>query len=369
MHGFFGEGAPFLDRVRFSKYLAVDHGRIIVNEPKLVNSDKVILLGSIDDEFEKPLTLPVDDFLRHALIVGSTGSGKTTTAAVIASQLVKYGNVVIVDWNDEYSKILKTLGSNDIMVNDDVKIPLRFNDFEEFISILNDVLELSDAQTYLLYRFLDDVGRDELTIQDLIDYLEGMQAESKWIVETKSALMRRLRLIYNSKTKDLYQDLYPSEVLGLTCGWKNDVYVFSLRRFRDIKLRRLAILALIKLVEDLKETSNTLNNVFVFIDEAHHVANSSLINRLVAEVRKLGIGLILITQTPSAIGNTILANCNVKIVHTVKSNSDIDVIVKSLGVNELREVLPRLNVGEVVVDSPSLQRIIRAKIETNPRKI
>ncbi|MEM2158295.1 MAG: DUF87 domain-containing protein, partial [Sulfolobales archaeon] len=66
--------------------MAVDHGRIIVNEPKLVNSDKVILLGSIDDEFEKPLTLPVDDFLRHALIVGSTGSGKTTTAAVIASQ-------------------------------------------------------------------------------------------------------------------------------------------------------------------------------------------------------------------------------------------------------------------------------------------
>ncbi|MCS7107874.1 MAG: ATP-binding protein [Sulfolobales archaeon] len=341
---------------------------LMVNEPTYTKCSETVLLGNLnEDGFEKVFGLPVNDFLRHTLIVGSTGSGKTTTAAVISSQLIRYGSVIVVDWNDEYLKKIMDLGVHDVAFINDFKIPLRFNDFDELISILNDVLELSDAQTYLLYKFMDS-GDYEPTLQDLMDFLEFAQVDSKWMVETKSALLRRLKLIYNSKTKDLYRDISPKEVIELILKDEGKVYILSLKGLRDLKLRRLAVLTFIKLIEEVKKTDNTLRNVFIFIDEAHHIANSSLMSRMAAEVRKLGVGLVLITQSPSAINNEIIANCNVKIVHTVKSNSDIDVLVKSLGVNELRDVLPRLNVGEVVVDSPSLRHVVKVSIDTSLKR-
>ncbi len=340
---------------------------MVVNDDVSMYSKELVRFGYVClNGFESVFGLPVEDFKRHVLIIGSTGSGKTTTAAIIASQIVRYGHVLIFDWNDEYLTIFKSLGVGGVVV-DDVKVPLRFKDFEELISILNDVLELSDAQTYLLYRFLDESDGD-LTLYDLVNYLEGLQVESKWMAETKTALLRKLKLIYNSKTVGLYQDLHPLRPLGLTEHGGYKIRITSLNRFKDFKLRRLAALTLLKLIEDFKEVNaDELGNVFIFIDEAHHIANSSLMSRLVAEIRKLGVGLILITQSPSTIGNEILANCNVKIVHTLKSNSDIEVIIKSLGVNELREVLPRLNVGEVFVDSPTLKYVARVKIDLNTR--
>ncbi len=344
----------------------MDYDSLVVNEVASAVYGDLIVFGYMHgDGFERVFGLPVGDFLRHTLIVGSTGSGKTTTAAVLASQLVRHGHVLVIDWNDEYPTIFKSLAKGDVATYNDFKIPLMFKDFEEFISMLNDVLELSDAQTYMLYRFLDDDGNDP-TIRGLINYLESVQVESRWMAETRTALLRKLKLIYNSKTEDLYQDLHPSTVLGLTpINW-GKVRVISLSKFKDLKLKRLAALALIKLLEDLKKAgAEPLSNVFLFIDEAHHIANSSLIRRLVAEVRKLGIGLVLITQSPSAVSNEVLANCNLKIVHAMKSNTDIEVIVRSLGVSELRDALPRLSVSEAFVDAPTLKHVVKVRVDVN----
>ncbi|MEM4810069.1 MAG: DUF87 domain-containing protein, partial [Desulfurococcaceae archaeon] len=49
-----------------------------------------------------------DALFRHILIVGTTGAGKSYTAATISKRIVKVLSipVLIVDWHNEYTKLL-----------------------------------------------------------------------------------------------------------------------------------------------------------------------------------------------------------------------------------------------------------------------
>jgi len=343
-------------------------GGFMVDDDLLVNEftyngfkDAIRLGYSLDDAFLREIKIPVHDLARHTLIVGSTGSGKTTTAAVLASQLVNYGSVLIIDWNDEYFQLLNNLGVNGgLVVNDNVRLPGTLGDWEDFITILDDVLELTDAQAYLLYKLHDEFGKlDELSVGDLITLLESMQPESKWMLETKASLLRKLKMLYNVKTRHLYN--VDKTLMNDPLLIERKINIISLRDLRDLKIKRLAALTLVCFIEKIKKLK-TLGNVYIVIDEAHNVIDSNLLNRLIAEVRKLGIGFILVTQSPAVINNSILSNCNVRIFHSLKSYADIDIAVKSLGVNELRDVLPRLGVGEAVIDAPSFNGAVRVKI-------
>lgn len=324
-----------------------------------------VTLGiAFDGDFHWEVKIPVDDFIRHTLIVGTTGSGKTTTSAIIAAQLAKHGHVLVMDWNDEYTDILNSLGVSNVL-SSDVTLPAVLDEIEDFIGMLSEVLELTDAQAYLLYKLLDEFNSSEkITFNDLIAYLESIPLESKWMAETKTALLRKLRMIYNAKTKYLYNSDRSRLLQLLNKG--NRIYIVSLRRLRDVKLKRLAILTMIGFIERLKELNKDLPNIYIVIDEAHNVISSTFINRMIAEVRKLGIGFILVTQSPSLMGSNALTNCNIKIIHATKSHIDIDLITKSLGIEGLKEILPRLNVGEAVVDAPSLSNIAKVKVSYRP---
>jgi len=343
--------------------LLIDEG-IIVNDGDADDTLTSISVGYAEGNgFKKLVKIPVNDFLRHTLIVGSTGSGKSTTAAVIATQLTAHGHVVIIDWNDEYPDIIGDPSIRSLVVGEDFKIPTKIADIEDLVEIVTEVLELTDAQSYLLYKCLDEVQDvSNLGLVGLIDLLESMPIESKWMVETKSALLRRLKMIYNTRTKNLYDT---RSVVNNVSFINNEgkLHVISLRSLRDIKLRRLAVLILIKVIEIAKKLNKVVDNIFIVIDEAHNVINVGLMNRLIAEVRKLGIGFIVVTQSPQLIGNNVLMNCNMKVIHSIKSSTDADILIKSLGINELRNVISRLDVGEAIIDSPSLSDVIRVRVE------
>ncbi len=54
-----------------------------------------------------------------------------------------------------------------------------------------------------------------------------------------------------------------------------------------------------------------------------------------------------------------LNNANVKVVHALKSREDVELIVKSLGLNEdLGTMIPKLNVSEAIVDTLGQEPVI-----------
>ena len=126
-------------------------GILVRNEPFVAPSDYLetahrsseqapeIVLGTIyhrGKETAQVYSVSLDDLMRHGLIAGSTGAGKTTTILNILTQLwTKYRIPFLVIYpvdKPDYRKLRFTLG-DDLLIytlGDETTAPFRFNPFE-----------------------------------------------------------------------------------------------------------------------------------------------------------------------------------------------------------------------------------------------
>lgn len=77
------------------------------------------------------------------------------------------------------------------------------------------------------------------------------------------------------------------------------------------------------------------------VDEAHHISPNqrnylSVLERYALELRKYGMGLVVIATRPTPISENILANCNTVICHQLTGSKDIDLALNYM-VNRLEE--------------------------------
>jgi len=111
-----------------------------------VSGGDIELGRTIDNQ---TVSISLNDVERHILIVGSTGSGKTNTAAVIAEGAKEKGiKVLILDWHGEYTKLIQgaKVYSKEGLPRID---PLGSNKIEETVELLGDALDLTEPQSSL----------------------------------------------------------------------------------------------------------------------------------------------------------------------------------------------------------------------------
>ncbi|OGR74275.1 MAG: hypothetical protein A2089_03805 [Elusimicrobia bacterium GWD2_63_28] len=100
----------------------------------------------------------------------------------------------------------------------------------------------------------------------------------------------------------------------------------------------------------------TLNRVIV-IEEAHNIAlkhaagaRESILEQMIRQARFLGIGMILVDQTPSLLSSTVMANVHTSISLNQKNSGDISAAAANLLLDDKqREQLSLLRVGEAIV--------------------
>jgi len=107
-----------------------------------------------------------------------------------------------------------------------------------------------------------------------------------------------------------------------------------------------------------RDNSKTLQNL-IMIEEAHLIMKRSVqsaevldasqvlsdqIERVLAELRVKGVGLLIVDQSPSKLVRSVLANTATKVVHRVVLREDLDDMYSALGLQEQIE-LQNLNVG------------------------
>lgn len=316
------------------------------------------------------VALSDDHILRHIAIVGSTGSGKSTTASILAQEaaLNSYG-VVVIDWHGEYASLI---GNSDMVaytnpVKGTILEPL---DMEEmirveplaFIEILESSLDLTPAQAHILEDAVSIASQRRNsainTIDAIIEIVQNSPTTARWFTESREALIRKLKPLSTNYLKIKWHSLKKIAIA------RNRIHVFDVSEIPNVRVKRIFASLLIRSVA-LKAQYNSIEKpLLIAVDEAHNILSTdNPISNLIAEVRKWGVGFVVVTQAPSMLAPMILKNTNTKIIHTIKSSSDVDAILSTIVLrSEYKKVISSLKPGEALIAMPELAEPVLIKI-------
>ncbi|MGC9020555.1 MAG: ATP-binding protein [Candidatus Methanodesulfokora sp.] len=311
--------------------------------------------------------IEVKDLLRHMLVVGSTGSGKTTTVKKILADLwTIYGiEFVVLDYHNEYANLVASLGGRVLEPEDfsiNVLKGIAGMEREELYNLVESfrvIFDLTPPQEFMLLEALGRIKmkasamRSEPTLEELLDEVSQIEVRSQPEYETKAALLRKLYLISESSPVLSNEKLSLSSIdspvaieLGnLKTDLGRNLYVhFFLKRVYD-EFRLLKQYNMPELVIVLEEAERTIPNM--------GQERMTIAERVIAEMRKFGISVIVVAQSPRNISQYIIQNTGTKIVHQLGGSDDINPIKSFLGadqktVQEVSNKIGRLRRGEFI---------------------
>ncbi|MEL9940325.1 MAG: ATP-binding protein [Ignisphaera sp.] len=314
--------------------------------------------------------LKADHIAKHIIIVGATGSGKSTTASIIAREAAKNGYLVfVIDWHGEYLSLLNNFAGVEYSNPVGGSIPTFLNlrsivEYEPlaFIEILENALELTPPQVHILEEAMKTLlNRKSMDIYDidlLIDIIQNTSISARWVAESREALIRKLKVLSSDYLNIKWRNL---KEIGVE---KGKITIFDLSQIPNTRVKRILASISIK-TASLKAQYNEIEKpLLIIVDEAHNVfTKDNPISNLVAEVRKWGMGFVVVTQSPSLLSSVVLRNTNTRIIHTMKSSMDIKVLLGlSILKKEYKKIIPSLRPGEALVLVPELPEPVLVKI-------
>ena len=328
------------------------------------------------------LRLQKEDLVRHVSVLGMTGSGKSTTAAVIVRQVAEAGTpVLVLDWHNEYGSLVADVGGKVVAPGRDefAMNPLEAEpgaDPTEHVAmicdIFSDIYHFTHPQAYMfrnaLQKKLGETAAEEVpTIGALVKTIEAYPLKSAYDQETKVALLRRLVPLTEGQ---------PGRALGGSGRFKMEELLgtavcVELGHLRDIQSRAVFSDVLLKMVyEEKVKRKGTLDHLTV-IEEARNIAPArrpedppTVGERMISELRKFGEGMMFVAQFPTHVAAEVVKNSGTKIVHRLAWPDDVTLIGDSLGLNpKQREYLTRLGPGEAVAGLGRVPRPLLVQVK------
>jgi len=303
--------------------------------------------------------IPLSNLFEHVLVTGSTGSGKTYTVAKILRELENRADdviAVVLDWHGEYCGLVNGAYISPYQA----PVDLVSSDYSSLVELLSDVLDLTPPQSFILEKVMLHRNGKLKDIESLIHALEDYEDQSGWMRESRLALLRKLSPLGNSKYSKLFRinisgDEQEREVFN------RSILILGLSEIESIVVRRIYSALWIRKIFGKALTRSINKKLVLVIEEAHNYVDREkplkLISTMLAEVRKFGVGLILVSQSPSKLLEDVMINTNTKIIHSIKSSIDLDIISRVLYLPpEYQRIIPYLDVGEAIVYTRGLKK-------------
>ncbi|MBS1798033.1 MAG: ATP-binding protein [Acidobacteria bacterium] len=354
---------------------------------------------------EVPVVLSVKDVVStHLAILASTGSGKSYTAGVLIEEMMRPYNgaaVLIVDPHGEYHTMQAIHGDAqfaadhgyrpEVKIFTPDKIKVRFSTLTEA-----DVKYLlpegtSDKMLHFLaqaFRSLQDKLRAErrpdyaYAYHDLRDEVVAQKygTEGKndgGNVSSIEGLLWRLDSRFD-KPDSLFSasDHIPLADLfrpgRCTVLQLSDIEQHEQQVIVGTLLRRVNKARMLTVREETETGENFLPYpVFTLLEEAHRfapagasVVSTNILKQILAEGRKFGVGIGLITQRPGKLDQDVLSQCMTQIIMRIVNPIDQQTVAQSVegaGRAMLAE-LPALTKGQAIISGVGINTPVMCRI-------
>ena len=362
----------------------------IYAKPKASN----IRIGVLHQDENLPAYMVTDDLLgKHFAILGTTGSGKSCTAAVILRSILDEhpnGHVILLDPHDEYGR---SFGEEaEVITTSNLELPYWLLNFEELAEALcspeatareAEAAILKDAVTEAKLDYFKDKDpgypitvdtptpfRLHKLLSLLNDAMGGLNKPGDAVpyrrlisrIETLSRDKRYAFMFSGLVVRDNMAEVL-SRILRIPVGNK-PLTIFNISGVPS-EIVDVVVSLLCRLVFDFAIWSKTGRQkavpVLFVCEEAHRYVprdqergfapTRRAISALAKEGRKYGVSLGLVTQRPSEVSTTILSQCNTLIALRMSNELDQQFVRNAMPESGagLLNGLPSLRTQEAVV--------------------
>ena len=364
-----------------------------------------ITVGTVYPTKDIRAGLYIDALLgKHFALLGSTGTGKSTSAALILHKICEAapdGHIVMIDPHGEYSAAFRHIGL--LLDVSNLHMPYWLMNFEEHCEVFVTARgsEAQDDRDILAKCLLTARGKNRLaesmgkiTVDSPIPYLlsdlsNGIQNEMGRLDKATSTapFMRLKTKIDEIKADPRYQFMFSGMLVGDTMA------EFIAKVFRlpsngkpisiidvsgvpsDITSTVVAVLSRLVFDYAIWSRDDVTRPILLVCEEAHrYVPNEKnadgssvgrILSRIAKEGRKYGISLGLITQRPSDLAEGVLSQCGTII--SMRLNNDRDqAFVKAAmpeGARGFLDSIPALRNRECIICGEGVSIPVRVSFD------
>ncbi|MEZ5898170.1 MAG: DUF87 domain-containing protein [Hyphomicrobiaceae bacterium] len=381
------------------------------------DTERSVRVGCIRQDASIPAMVRVDDLLgKHFAILGTTGTGKScTTALVLRSILSKNpaAHIVLLDPHNEYATAFGDWA--EVISPRNMQLPFWLLNFEEIvevligdterkaeIEILQELIPIAKSRyssgrtqdSNKIRRGVLDTGR--YTVDTPVPYrisdLTGLIDERMGKLENKRDLApyRQLKSCIDTISQDgRYGFMFGSltvydgmtQVLGRIFRVPVNHKPITILELTGLptEIVNVVVSVLCRMTFDFALWSEGQVPVTLVCEEAHRYVpvNSTLgfepckraIAKIAKEGRKYGASLCIVTQRPAEIDPTILSQCNT--VFALRMSNDKDQAIVQSAVADtgsgLLEFLPSLGQREAIAFGDGMSLPVRIKFDELPK--
>lgn len=354
-------------------------------------------------ERQEPIELPIADLPRHAFVAGVTGSGKTVTMFNILRQLADQSIPFIVfePAKAEYRGLAGYSGLHEKLrvytPGRDELSPLRMNPFafDPHITLASHIAGLAAAFSCAMGLFppinaileealwklyetkgwreddrgsarpqlprVDEIPEVVCKIIDSLGYDAEVSGRFKGVIRSRFIRLSRGsvgRLFDCDSSMPSIQDI---------CKTQSVVELNTLTQQEANLVTLFFLVAIREHLSDSRGNSGQLRQVLV-LEEAHNlvpsvpdensgseessakVEGSRYVSNMLAEMRALGLGIMVVDQTPAAVATQVIRNTNLKIAHRTVAKQDRETLSDAMLMHPAHaELLGRLVPGQAYV--------------------
>lgn len=317
-------------------------------------------------------------FGKHCAIFGNTGSGKSCTVTSILQgvyldkgRLLNATNkklkTIIIDSNEEYSEIFNQVEE---LISDKPIKPLwvslkNYSDLELSHKDLNfyELTELlkEDSPNVIPYlkeavcklkksanadhKVYYEFSQLQVEIEEAVPK-KANGAKDEFTIGFLKHIIKRIKHFSADERFDSVFNKQGNSIEEFLNSPTETVLILSLRVSNDI----LALLVYMISKSIFNYKSNPANrqkdNILLVLEEAHRYIsttstdqiNNYYIDKLAREGRKFGVNLMVSTQRPSEVSNTVISQCNSLIVHKITNSRDLEFIRNTIEYDDKSQI-------------------------------